>query len=307
MTEEIRKSILQVEIKGRDLYLEFRMERLIQKNKSLFDTIHRHNIKTFQSINDSQIKQSMKSKRKLNDSAAGYRLLDISQARGYDTKQLFQYDLVTTNYLFDEEGLMTKPAKYMLVNEIEKSLEPVEREASPASWKETQTAYIVDVMANIRKLRISGLRTFNDLCTAFARCISALSRPAKRIDFVFDSYIEGSIKDNERSRRSRYRPIEVNMVNEDTPLPVNMDTFWASGSNKVKLQILLSKWIRQNANNIWPNVELVLSSTVIDGIATDCIAVNNGNENCIESLKLRVEEADVRIVPHAINIANHGY
>ncbi|KAH3862179.1 hypothetical protein DPMN_006019 [Dreissena polymorpha] len=94
------------------------------------------------------------------------------------------------------------------------------------------------------------------------------------------------------------------MVNEDTPLPVNMDTFWASGSNKVKLQILLSKWIRQNANNIWPNVELVLS---IDGIATDCIAVNNGNENCIESLKLHVEEGDVRIVPHAINIAKHGY
>jgi hypothetical protein len=32
---------------------------------------------------------------------------------------------------------MTKPAKYMLVNEIEKSLEPVEREASPAMERNT--------------------------------------------------------------------------------------------------------------------------------------------------------------------------
>lgn len=116
----------------------------------------------------------MKTKRKINASAAGYRLLDICQARGYSTKELFSYDLVTTSYLFDNEGLMTKPVKYMFIHELEKTLEPVHREASPVSWQEMQTVYIVDVMSNFRNLILAGLQTFNDMCAALARYFSCL-------------------------------------------------------------------------------------------------------------------------------------
>ena len=47
---------------------------------------------------------------------------------------------------------------------------------------------------------------------------------ATRIDLVFDSYKEISVNGTERSRRSTMKPIEISMIAEDTPLPVNMDT-----------------------------------------------------------------------------------
>ena len=69
----------------------------------------------------------------------------------------------------------------------------------------------------------------------------AICKNETRLDLVFDSYKEGSAKDTERSRRSTMKPIEISMIAEDTPLPVNMDTFWVSVSNKVKFQMLLIK------------------------------------------------------------------
>ena len=69
----------------------------------------------------------------------------------------------------------------------------------------------------------------------------AICKNATRIDLVFDSYKEGSVKDTERSRRSTIKPIEISMIAEDTPLRVNMDTFRASVSNKAKLQMSFEK------------------------------------------------------------------
>jgi uncharacterized membrane-anchored protein YjiN (DUF445 family) len=50
MTEEIRKGLLNVMETGQELYDEFRKERYADKSKRLSDTIHRTNLKTFQSI-----------------------------------------------------------------------------------------------------------------------------------------------------------------------------------------------------------------------------------------------------------------
>lgn len=52
------------------------------------------------------------------------------------------------------------------------------------------------------------------------------------------------------NRRSTVKPIEITMVAEDTPLPVNMDTFWASIANQAKLQALLRKWVIEKAENV---------------------------------------------------------
>ena len=73
---------------------------------------------------------------------------------------------------------------------------------------------------------------------------------ATGIDLVFDSYKEGSVKDTERSRRLTMKPIEISMIAEDTPLPVNMDTFWASVSSKAKLQMFLRKCVIENAAKV---------------------------------------------------------
>lgn len=52
----------------------------------------------------------------------GHKLLEITQAKGYDTKALFSFDLVPTSYLFYDKGPMKKPNKSMMLHELEKKL-----------------------------------------------------------------------------------------------------------------------------------------------------------------------------------------
>ena len=128
----------------------------------------------------------------------------------------------------------------------------------PSGWKSIRTTNLVDVMANFRKIRIKVLWTFADFCSTFLNMLLAICKNSTRIDLVFDSYKEGSVKDTKRSR-STMKPIEISMIAEDTPLPVNMDTFWASVSNKAKLQMFLRKGMIKNAANMCPEVEIVFS------------------------------------------------
>ena len=60
-----------------------------------------------------------------------------------------------------------------------------------------------------------------------------------QIDFVFYSYMNDSVKDSERIRRCNCSPVDLNQVSAETKLPVVMDAFLGSTTNKIKLQNLL--------------------------------------------------------------------
>ena len=89
------------------MWLIFRKEIFKERTKKLSETIHMNNIKTFQSIN--AVKSSLTAtEQKVNEAAAGHIVLEIAQASGYNTKDLFKYNLIPTSYLFDEDGPMKK-------------------------------------------------------------------------------------------------------------------------------------------------------------------------------------------------------
>ena len=133
-----------------------------------------------------------------------------------------------------------------------------------------------------------------------------ICKNATRIDLVFDSYKEGSVKDTERSRRSTMKPIEISMIAEDTPLPVNMDTFWASVSNKAKLQMFLRNGMIKNAANMYTEVEIVFSCFTAQNMLLPCQSLTEGCLMSLSELDLTIEEADVRLVPHAIRVTQTG-
>ena len=82
--------------------------------------------------------------------------------------------------------------------------------------------------------------------THFIGYAHSISHNANRIDFVFNTCIGASVKDGERARRCNCSPIDLNNVSPETPLPVTMESFWASSMNKAKLQLLLRKYILDN-------------------------------------------------------------
>jgi hypothetical protein len=100
-------------------------------------------------------------------------------------------------------------------------------ERVPSKVSELQTPCIADVMTNIRKIKTNDIQTFGKFCEQFLDYVSGVVQGQERLDLVFDSYVQSSIKDSERNRRQDKAPIEMNYINSDTPLPVEMDRFWS--------------------------------------------------------------------------------
>ena len=127
--------------------------------------------------------------------------------------------------------------KCELTRELEKHLDQASPKHIPTD--SMTTCYVVDVMANLRKLQTGNITTFGEFTDSFLSYVQHLANQSCRIDLVFDSYIDSSIKDSERMRRAKKTPIDLHTIERHTPLPKEMDRFWASRKNKSGLQSLL--------------------------------------------------------------------
>ena len=62
-------------------------------------------------------------------------------------------------------------------------------------------------MANTRKVKSKGYKTFGEFTRAILEFILKSAKDAHRVDFVFDSYLDKSIKDSERKCHLTISPI----------------------------------------------------------------------------------------------------
>ncbi|KAG1696934.1 Alpha-N-acetylgalactosaminidase [Nymphon striatum] len=282
MTGEIRKQLLGVNEIGTAAYEKFRRERFVEKSVRLSSTIHRTNLKTFLSIKE-KTNTKEKGGKALNTRKQSHqhRAIEIARARGKSMEDLLQYDVRTSSYLFDSEGMMKKAVKSSLVQELEKTLTKEDTGQTPSLTDNVQTAYIVDMMANVRKMRTKGMGTFGAFCEATFIYIQNAAKRANRIDLIFDSYIDKSIKDSERGRRQTVAPIELNMINQETPLPVEME--------------------RSHCKNVQ-----IVASHVFGEQTILCLSAHNNCSTEVPELCLDIEEADARIIPHVLHAVQHG-
>lgn len=305
MSDEIRSQLLSVIEIGTKAYETMRKERFVEKSVRFSSTLHRTNLKTFLSLHKPEKGNKGKSCGKKKEDAQMMRSIEVTRARGRTMEELLQYDVSSTSYLFDQEGLMTKPQKSALVQDLETKLTN-DDERVPTKDSELQTACIADVMANIRKIKTKDIQTFGEFCEQFLDYISAVGRGPDRLDLVFDSYVEGSIKDSERNRRRDKAPIEMNYIHYDTPLPVEMDRFWSSSNNKLKLQMLLHTQAMKRGIETPSTVHVVASCFSGASDSATCKGVMDGNSAEIPDLCPEVEEADARIIPHAMHAVRSG-
>ena len=117
--------------------------------------------------------------------------------------------------------MMTTTQKSLLVKELEKYLR---EEDFCFSYSSRMThAYMVDVMAIIRKIDLTDKKSFGELCQSFLSYVLSLSKT--EIHFVFDCYKERTVKDSERCRRYQSREIDISLITNETPLPLDMPSF----------------------------------------------------------------------------------
>ena len=106
----------------------------------------------------------------------------------------------------------------------------------------------------------------------------------------------------DHSRESNYQSA-INEVSVETKLPVIMDSFWASTTNKVKLQKLLKAYI---LNKPKPMTDIVVSSLGISKKTQPCEGFFSDSSATAPVIDATLEEADVKIISHSFHAVWNG-
>ena len=160
--------------------------------------------------------------------------------------ELLKYELTSTSQFLTTEckhGIkLKKPNKAS----IRKPVSQLPQETRNVK-SDTQMT-IVDFMALVRKLSIKkmGLHSFGELAENLSNSILATGSASTRIDIIFDLYKTSSIKQIEWAQRSSSEQITITIRSDNQKLPVDLDMFWSSMFNKVRLHEYVFKWKLQN-------------------------------------------------------------
>ena len=228
------------------------------------------------------------------------RYIEHARLRGYNVQKLLQYEITTTSFYFTKNGFIQKSTKSELAREIKQLLNKECPYEVPISNEKSMV--VIDFMAYCRKVPIKkmNLKTYVELCNNLWSSFKNLSTNFQRIDIIFDVYLECSIKQHECTRRSKVEAIDTTISRLDQSLPVDMDRFWASSSNKIQLQQIFIKWIISNYED---DIPIYLGGAHPEDV-TSCIRVSNGNifSGCL--LKCDHEETDGRLLFHINHCVN---
>ena len=80
---------------------------------------------------------------------------------------------------------------------------------------------------------------------------------------------------------SKSKAVEFSKIQEDTLIPVEMETFWKSISNKQKLQKLLFCWMTNNAHVQSQGIASMLSGMAQKLQIILCQSVQNGEADTL--------------------------
>ena len=133
----------------------------------------------------------------------------------------------------------------------------------------------------------------------FSRVIKHFASAAT-YHFIFDSYTDYSLKGGERTARSGKSKGVINLAKivSITKVPEQMEKFWCSEQNKIKLQQFAKEKIIELARIVKVNV--IMSGTVSDEDCTPAsfYRTNEGDIVPVPQLQSALEEADMRLIPH---------
>ena len=193
-SDDIRKYLLNVQDKACIIYSTFLHNIYVCTTDTISSTTSRsgrYKLKTIKKFDHCK-KSNAASKIDFPSHLLQHRNVWIARVRGLEKL------LIPSSYLFEEKHFKTKPIKRKLVQERGKELS-ADKHVSPINWELCQSTFLVDVMANFRKIYIKRLNTSGELSgNHLDYCIDIRST---WIDFVFNTNIvfENSVIGSERS------------------------------------------------------------------------------------------------------------
>ena len=135
------------------------------------------------------------------------------------------HKIVASSYYLTKDGELRKSPKWEFARGLKNLLE----EPRPTNVLETslKTAILTGFVAYAQKVPIKkmNLVCYEDLFGALWKTFPSLSKGCTRMDIGFGLYLQQSIKQGERNRRSKLELIKTNISNIQQQLPVDMGRF----------------------------------------------------------------------------------
>ena len=128
-----------------------------------------------------------------------------------------------------EGGNLAKRSKHELVNSLKKLLNTSDYQFDKT--KVTGLAVVVDFMSVIHKTGFEKHPKIKDGLKRVWNSIFVQSN-IERIEIVYDSYLENSIKESLRKQKAIEDTIEIMNSNPHSLVPSEIKKFWASSINK---------------------------------------------------------------------------
>ncbi|KAG1676717.1 hypothetical protein GQR58_014141 [Nymphon striatum] len=295
-TPTIRDHLLNAITYGQDAMELFRSERLgADSIKEFFDPLKRQNLQTFSTLRPKKVlKVNQKEVVLKADRELFGRMAVIGQSRDIDLKEVFSFPLGPIPWsLGDEFGMLRKTNKAAITTALEKNIEYVE--SVPQN-----SATLLDGMAVVQKLKIDQSNTFGDIAQKFSASISQAGFASKRIDVVFDVYIENSIKNAERVRRGT-SSLQFGTLLDNSKVK-QWKNFLSSSENKTLLiRYLIVKLKEPLFINQLGNKELYVTE------GATCFKITRAGCHEVEELDSIQEEADTRLFLHVKHAEMNGY
>eukprot|EP00794_Sanderia_malayensis_P019746 gene19746-21683_t len=144
-------------------------------------------------------------------------------------------------------------------------------------------------------------KIFSDVSDAIFRKVLAEGSRSKRIDVVFDVYLDQSIKNAERAvKRGASSAISFKNIQAGHKIQ-QWDLFIKSSKNKTSLiQFLAKEWRQESYRN------RLAGKTMFIGYDTECWKLTESTAQEATELRCAHEEADTRLLLHAKNAAEEG-
>lgn len=228
-------------------------------------------------------------------------LVAQSSGRTLNLPELLQHELFPVPLaLADTAGNLRSTQKAVLAQVLEEGV--TYENLPPANGMPTCT--IIDGQALVQAIgKPKGAKTFGDLADVFVHSVFKFAKDdCKRVDVVFDRYDTLSIKAGTRTKRmgSTRRPIRRIIEHADVPLPSNWKQFIDLPENKADLSRFLSEQIMLKADAL--DAEIVTA-----GGFTEIQSAASSTGRDIKLLQATHEEADTRVILHALDAARQPY
>ncbi len=307
-SEPVQKSLCEALLIGENMARRFVAERLTLESdnkKSLFDPMPRSNVKT---MSEMRKKISIKKRNVSIDPELMYlRLMAVNAVKNVPFSRVMSFENSPVPLsLFDEDGTMTTCSKSDFMHKLEDQVpERITQLTTPVD------VMIFDGHAVIQSLPVPDSvlpKTFEYMAKQFLSHIIRTSKSVggpSQVHIVFDRYLPGSVKSQRRDIRSRGKASHKYLVKGDAFLPqgISWKDFLSVPDNKASLAKYYAEYISEKGTSCTPGLCIYIS-----GQDEDCkrITASTQSTQSVSALKSNAEEADTRIVLHAVYAANRG-